>query len=144
MTIQEGRQVIAQAITDCCIKARGPGYPHVNLLKQQPFRFDHPRGTPIKDTPGMVALTVNHCHAGPLGAKTTIDVGGTKGLHCFGYPHLPQTEGSRVTGAHYQWLHPCCPCQIDQRDHGVSNKADDTERMGPYEDKPPCLQGQGC
>ena len=34
MTIQEGRQAIAQAITDCQVKARGPGHPHVNLLAQ--------------------------------------------------------------------------------------------------------------
>ena len=42
MTIQEGRQSIAQAITDCQVKARGPGHPCVNPLVQQPFRFDHP------------------------------------------------------------------------------------------------------
>ena len=36
MTIQEGRWAIAQAITDCRVKARGPGHPHVNLLVQQP------------------------------------------------------------------------------------------------------------
>ena len=32
MTIQEGRQAIAQAITNCHIKARGLGHPCVNLL----------------------------------------------------------------------------------------------------------------
>ena len=50
MTIQEGWQVIAQAVTDCQVKARGPGHPHVNLLTQQPFRFDHSRHSPRKDT----------------------------------------------------------------------------------------------
>ena len=49
MTIQEGRQAIAQAVTDHQVKARGPGHPHVNLLAQQPFRFDPPRGSPKKD-----------------------------------------------------------------------------------------------
>ena len=49
MTIQEGRQVIAQAVTDCQVRARGPGHPHVNPMAQQPFRFDHPRSSPIKD-----------------------------------------------------------------------------------------------
>ena len=39
MTIQEGRQAIAEAVTDHQVKARGPGCPHVNLLAQQPFRF---------------------------------------------------------------------------------------------------------
>ena len=52
MTIQEGRCAIAQAITDCQVKVRGPGHPCVNPLAQQPFRFDHPRGSPIKDAPG--------------------------------------------------------------------------------------------
>ena len=49
MTIQESRQAIAQAIRDCQVKVRGPGHPHVNLLTQQPFRFDPPRGSPKKD-----------------------------------------------------------------------------------------------
>ena len=52
MTIQEGRQAIAQAITDCRVKARGPRHPHVNLLAQQPFRFDPPSSTPRKDGSG--------------------------------------------------------------------------------------------
>ena len=37
MTIQEGRRAIAQVISDCWVKARGPGCPHVNPLAQQPF-----------------------------------------------------------------------------------------------------------
>ena len=49
MTIQEGRQAIAQAITDCQVKAKGLGCQGVNPLAQQPFRFDHLRGSPIKD-----------------------------------------------------------------------------------------------
>ena len=49
----------------------------------------------------MMVPTINHCYANPLGAKTAIDIGGTKGFHHLGYPHLPQTEGLRVTGAHY-------------------------------------------
>ena len=49
MTIQEGRWAIAKAVTDCWVKARGPEHQHVNPLAQQPFRFDHPRGFPIKD-----------------------------------------------------------------------------------------------
>ena len=49
MTIQEGRQAIAQAVSDCQVKARGPGHPHVNLPAQQPFWFDPLRGSPLKD-----------------------------------------------------------------------------------------------
>ena len=52
MTIQEGRRAIAQAITDHQIKVRGQGHPHVNLPAQQPFWFDPPRGSPLKDASG--------------------------------------------------------------------------------------------
>ena len=52
MTIQEGQRAIVQAVTDCRVKVRELGCPHVNLLAQQPFQFDHLRGSPINDTPG--------------------------------------------------------------------------------------------
>ena len=52
MTIQESRWAIAQAITDCWAKVRGTGCPCVNPPAQQPFRFDHLRGSPIKDASG--------------------------------------------------------------------------------------------
>ena len=42
MTIQEDQSAIAQAITDCHIKARGLGHPCINLSTKQPFRFDCP------------------------------------------------------------------------------------------------------
>ena len=54
MTIQEGRRAIAQAILDNRVKARGPGCPRVNLLAQQPFKFNTPRTSP----PGDVFI---HC-----------------------------------------------------------------------------------
>ena len=49
MTIQEGRRAIAQAISDNRLKARGPGHPLVNLLAQQPFKFNTPRTSPPRD-----------------------------------------------------------------------------------------------
>ena len=49
MTIQEGRRAIAQAISDNRVKARGPGHPQVNLLAQQPFKFNTPRTSPPRD-----------------------------------------------------------------------------------------------
>ena len=52
MTIQEGRRDIAQAITDCWVKARGPGHPHVNPPAQLPFQFDPLRGSLLKDASG--------------------------------------------------------------------------------------------
>ena len=51
LTIQEGQQEIAWSITECQIKARGPGHPHVNLSNPQPFRFNHPGNFPQKDSP---------------------------------------------------------------------------------------------
>ena len=49
MTIQEGRRAIAQAILDNRVKARGSGHPRVNLLAQQPFKFNIPRASPPRD-----------------------------------------------------------------------------------------------
>ena len=51
MTIQKGRRVIAQAVSDNRVKARGPGCPCVNLLAQQPFQFNVLRNSPSKDMP---------------------------------------------------------------------------------------------
>ena len=131
MTIQEGQWVIAQAITDCCVNARGPGHPCVNLLTQQPFKFDHPLGSPMKDTSGDGGSDHQPLPHQPWGAKTTIDIGETKGFHCLSSHHLPQTVGSRVTGAHCQWFPQCHPCLIDQRDPGNSNEGDSTKRTEP-------------
>ena len=52
MTIQEGTRAIAQAVTDCGVKAREPRHPHVNPLAQQPFQFNALRSSPLKDASG--------------------------------------------------------------------------------------------
>ena len=52
MTIQQGRRAIAETISDCQVKVRGPGCPHVNPPAQQPFWFDSPRCSPLKDASG--------------------------------------------------------------------------------------------
>ena len=49
VTIQEGRRAIAQAVSDNRVKARGPGCPQVNLLAQQPFKFNTPRTSLPRD-----------------------------------------------------------------------------------------------
>ena len=41
MTIQEGKRVIAQAVSDNRVKARGPRCPHVNLLAQNSSGLMH-------------------------------------------------------------------------------------------------------
>ena len=78
--------------------------------------------------PGMVALTVNHHHVGPQGARNAIDIGETKGLCHLGSPHLPQIVGLRVTGDHYQWLPQCHLGLTCQMDPGIPNGGDDTMR----------------
>ena len=52
LTIQKGPWEIAQAITECWIKARSPGCPRVNPLTPQPFKFDLLGDSSQKDTPG--------------------------------------------------------------------------------------------
>ena len=49
MTLQEGKRAIAQALSDNRVKARGPGCPRVNLLAQQPFKFNTQRTSSLKD-----------------------------------------------------------------------------------------------
>ena len=46
MMLQEGKRAITQAVLDQRVKARGPGCPQVNLLAQQPFRFNTSRTSP--------------------------------------------------------------------------------------------------
>ena len=52
MTIQEGKRVIAQAVSDHQVKVRGPRRPSANLPVQQPFQFNPPRSSPPKDASG--------------------------------------------------------------------------------------------
>ena len=52
MTIQEGKRVITQAVSDNRVKARGPGHAHANLPAQQPFWFNSHRASPLKDVSG--------------------------------------------------------------------------------------------
>ena len=87
---------------------------------------------PLGRTPQeMLVLTVSHCHTGPQKARTTTGIGEIIGNHCLGYHYPPQTMGLKVIGAHYQQLHQCCPCQIDQRDPSIPSMEGDTERMEP-------------
>ena len=70
LTIIEGQQTIAQAITECQIEARGPGQPCLNLSNPQPFRFYHPGYSPQKDCPRDASLTINHHPAERLGLQS--------------------------------------------------------------------------
>ena len=131
MTIQEGQWAIAQAITDCHMKVRGLGHLCVNLLAQQPFRFDHPRGSLIKDTSGDGGSDHQPLPCQPPRGWDQNRHWRTKCFHCLSSHHLPQTVGLRVTGAHYQWLPWCHPGLIYQMDPSIPNKGDGTKRMEP-------------
>ena len=50
MMLQEGKRAITKAVLDHRVKARGPGFPRVNPLVQQPFRFNTSRTSPLGDT----------------------------------------------------------------------------------------------
>ena len=52
LTTQEGRRAMDQAVSNNRVKVRRPGHPHVNLLAQQPFWFNVPRNSLLKDMPG--------------------------------------------------------------------------------------------
>ena len=52
ITIQEGKRVISQAVSDNRVKARGPRCPHMNLLAPQPFWFNTIRTSSQKDVSG--------------------------------------------------------------------------------------------
>ena len=109
MTIQEGKRAIAQAVSANRVKARGPGLPHINLPVQQPFWFNAPRTSPLKDTSGDCGSDYPpspHC---PPEASNIIGDGETRGLNHLGSLHLPQTMALRVIGVHYQQHLQCHP-----------------------------------
>ena len=90
MTIQEGRRVIAQAISDHQVKARGPGHPCVNLPAQQPFWIDPSRSPLQRIHLGMV-VPIIHCHPiSPPEAENAIGIRETKGLNHLGSFTFPR------------------------------------------------------
>ena len=127
MTIQEGKRAIAQAVSDCWVKERGPGHPHVNLLAQQPFQFD-PLEVPLQKMHLEIATTHHH-PVGPLRAKNIIGIGETRGLDHLGSLHLPQIVGLRMTGVCY-WLPQFHPGLTGQMDQDVPEEVDSIEKKG--------------
>ena len=102
MTIQEGKRAIAQAITDCQVKAKGSRCPHVNLPAQQPFWFNPLRSSPSKDVSGDGSSDYPPSPHQLLGAGSVIGIRGTRGLNHLGFLHLPWTMVLRVTEVHCQ------------------------------------------
>ena len=110
------------------MKVRGPGQPPVNLLAQQLFRFDHLRGSPVKDASRDGGSDCQQSPQQPPRAKIAIGIRETKGLHYPSSPHLPQIMGSGATGAYYQWLPQCHLGLTGQMDPSISDEGDGTER----------------
>ena len=128
VTIQEGRRAIAQAISDNRVKARGPGHPQVNLLAQQPFKFNTPRASPPRDVSIHYGSDNQQTPDGLLKAKGIIGDEGTSDL---GHPSslpLPQTVVSKVIGVHCPWHLQCHPGQTTQTDPDVLDKAGGTKK----------------
>ena len=128
MSIQEGRWTIAQAIMDCQVKMRGPGHPCVNLLAQKSFRFDHPRGFPIRDASRDGG---SDCQPSPHWPPRGQDHNRHWRDQRPPSPQFPLPSpdcGLRVTGVHYQWLPQCHVGLTDQMDTRVPNEGDSTER----------------
>ena len=129
MTIQEGRRTITQAVMDCQVKARGPGHPHVNPLAQQPFRFDHLKGSPIKDAFGDGGSNCQPSPHQPLRGQDHNRCQRDQRPLSPQYPSPSQTMGSRATGVRYQWLPQCHLGLTGQTDPGAPNKGDGTKKM---------------
>ena len=98
LTIQKGWQVIAQAVTEYQIEARGPGCPcsHLTTPKHSDSIMDiSPHG---KNASKMLALTIgphttSHHEAGTMNGSK-----GTQG-RCYANPlHLPLIEDLKVIG----------------------------------------------
>ena len=107
---------------------RGPGYPCVNLLAQQLFRFDPPRSSPLKDVPGDGSSNHQQSPHQPQEAKNVIDIGETKGLNSPQFPSPPQTMGLRAPRVCYQQLPQCLQGLTGQMDPDVPEEVDAIER----------------
>ena len=100
----------------------------MNPPVQQPFWFNPPRSSPLKDMSGDGSSDFHHYPIGPQGAGSIIGVRDTKGLNHLGSLHLPQTVVSRVIGVHYQQCLQCHPDLTSQMDQGIPDEVDDTKK----------------
>ena len=122
MTVQEGRRVIAQAVSGNRIKARGPGHPWVNLQAQQPFKFNTPRTSP------PMVLMMNEYPNGLLEAEGAIGDEGTSDLSHPGFLPLLQTMVLKVIEVHYPRCLWCHPSQTTQTGPDIPDEAGGIER----------------
>ena len=74
MRIQEGKRTIAQTVLDHRVKVMGPGCPCVNPLVQQPFWFNPPRSSTLKDASADCSSDYPPSPLGPLEAGNIIGI----------------------------------------------------------------------
>ena len=128
MTIQEGKRAIAQAVSDNRVKARGPGCPWINLLAQQPFKFNTPRTSPPRDvsihysfddqqTPNSLPEAI-----GVIGDEGTSDLSDLSSLP------LPPTVVLKAIGVHCPWCLQCHPGQTTQIVPDILDEAGGTKK----------------
>ena len=79
----------------------------------------------------IAVLTTHHHPIDTLEVGNITDIGGTKGLNHLSSLHLPQTVGSRVTGAHYQQLPRCHPGLTSQTDQDIPDEVGNIEMKEP-------------
>ena len=131
LTIQEGWQEIAWAVTKCWIKVGGLGHPHMNLLIPQPFRFDQQGDSPQKDTPRDVNSDHQLSSHQPLRGKNHNRCRRDQGL----LPPQPhwcrQIVGFKAIGVWCQWPHWCHHCQTGQKIPSVPREVDDVGKLEP-------------
>ena len=105
------------------VKARGPGCPRVNLLAQQPFRFNTSRTSP----PGVVSAHYGSDEDETLDglpeAEGIIGDRETSNLGHPGSPPLLKTMASKAIEAHYPQHLQYHPGQITWMDPDVLDKA---------------------
>ena len=129
ITIQEDKRTIAQAVLDNRVKARGLGHPLVNLLAQQPFKFNTQRTSPApKDCPETTVLTTNEHPNGLPEAGGIIGDGGTSNFSHPGSLPLPQMVVLKVIEVHCQWCLQCHPNLTAQTDPDILDEVGGTEK----------------
>ena len=101
----------------------------MNLLAQQPFQFDPPRSSSLKDASGDGG---SDCQLSPhwpsRGQECNSCLRDQRPQSPQFSPHLSQTVSLRATRAHYQWLPGCHLGLTGQTDPDVPEEVDGIKR----------------
>ena len=105
LTIQEGQQVIAQAITECWIEARRPGHPSSCPTTPQAFRFYCGDKSPWEECIKDTSFDLQPPHHKPLQGRDCEWQQRNPRPLLPQPPHLPPIKDSKVIGVQCQQLH---------------------------------------